>query len=63
MNKLICRLTGGHIYTTEKLNCMLDVSAHMFTFTNRCVRCGKTIIKQIPEKDFAPYLNAVQKED
>lgn len=49
-NRVKCFFTGGHRYADKNLSMSKDKFGIQCTFTNNCVKCGKTITCKIPQK-------------
>ena len=48
MNRIKCFLTGGHRYEDSNLRASSDEFKNTITFTNGCVKCGKSYEVQLP---------------
>ena len=48
MNRVKCFLTGGHRYEDSNLRASSDEFKNTITFTNGCVKCGKSYEVQLP---------------
>lgn len=63
MNKLICRLTGGHQYEDRTLKGRIDMDTGMVIFSNKCVRCGKVRKKKFPMAEVLPFFEGWDDEE
>ena len=48
MNRLGCFFSGGHKYSDLKLRVITDESHDKVTFTNICIKCGKSYKVELP---------------
>lgn len=51
MNKLLCRLTGGHKYRDENLRTVYIQRKDKYVFTNYCVKCNEIHSWSVPAKN------------
>lgn len=52
--KFWCWITGGHTYADINLQSCYDECNMMFTFRNRCCKCGKVDKWEVPAENILP---------
>lgn len=52
--KFWCWITGGHTYACVNLQSCYDERDMMYTFRNRCCKCGKEDKWEVPAENLLP---------
>lgn len=54
LRKLCCLITGGHTYADSNMQCCKDEIKMVYRYRNRCCKCGKVDVCEIPMKYILP---------